>query len=240
MPVGKQAVHAGSRGLHFAKLHEGRAVLGHQHAAIVQAAAAGLVEVLGEQHLARTDGIGGVGDDHVELLLGGGDEAHAVVDHQVQARVFISALGVVRQEFLAHFDDSAVDLDHGDALDIAVLAHFTQHAAVATADDQHALHRAVGEDRYVGEHLVIDELVRLGGLNHAIQRHHTAHARIFEDHQMLVLGAHFVQQLVHAEALAVSVVESFLVIAHGLSPLLAVFADGTPPQEKARILRWLR
>ncbi|MNZ80567.1 hypothetical protein D3C78_992070 [compost metagenome] len=208
-------MHALGGGLHFAQLHERRAVLGDQDAAIVQAAAAGLVEVLREQHLARTDGVGGVGDDHVELLLGGGDEAHAVVDHQVQARILEGALGVVGQVLLAHLDHGAVDLDHGDVLDAAVLGHFAQHAAVAAADDQHALGQAVGEDRHVGEHLVVDELVGLGGLDHAVQRHHPAHAGVLENHQMLMLGTHFVEHLVDAKALAVTIVESFLVVAHG-------------------------
>ncbi|MNZ74538.1 hypothetical protein D3C78_929890 [compost metagenome] len=84
----------------------------------------------------------------------------------------------------------------------------------------------MGEDRHVGEHLVVDELVRLGGLDHAVQGHDATHPRVLEDHQVLVLGAHFVKQLVHAKALAVTVVEGFLVVTHGLSPLLAVLADG--------------
>ncbi|MNQ61810.1 hypothetical protein D3C85_761320 [compost metagenome] len=108
-------------------------------------------------------------------------------------------------------------------LDAAVLGHFTQHAAIAATNDQHALGGAVGQDRHVGEHFVVDEFVGFGGLDHAVQRHHPAHARVFENHQVLVLGTHFVQQLVHAKTLAVAFVEGFQVLvgrvgAHGKSP----------------------
>ncbi|MNR46555.1 hypothetical protein D3C85_1655370 [compost metagenome] len=67
----------------------------------------------------------------------------------------------------------------------------------------------------MGEHFVVDEFVGFGGLDHAVQRHHPAHARVFEDHQVLVLGAHFVQQFFHAKTLAVAFVEGFQVVAGG-------------------------
>jgi hypothetical protein len=45
-----------------------------------------------------------------------------------------------------------------------------RHAAIAAADDQHPLRRAMGEDRHMRHHLVIDELVALGDLHDAVQR----------------------------------------------------------------------
>ncbi len=84
MPVGKQTVHAPGCGLHATQLHERRAILGDQNAAFIEAAMAGLIKVFREQDFTRADRIGGVGDDHVELLFGGRDEAHAIVDDQVQ------------------------------------------------------------------------------------------------------------------------------------------------------------
>src|SRR5476649_2087293 len=87
VPVREQAAQASRGGLHFGQLHERRTVLGHQDATFVQAATAGLIEVLGKQHFTGTDGVGGVGNDDVEFFLGGGDETHAVVDHQVQPPV---------------------------------------------------------------------------------------------------------------------------------------------------------
>jgi hypothetical protein len=88
----------------------------------------------------------------------------------------------------------------------------------------------------VGEHLVIDELVGLGGLDHAVQGHDPAHAGVLEDHQVLVFGTHLVQQLVDAETLAVAVVESFQVFAHGAGSRRNGGRRGRWPAEKARIL----
>ena len=96
---------------------------------------------------------------------------------------------------------------------LACLGHFAQHAAVTAADDQHAPGGAVGEDRHVGEHFVVDEFVGFGGLDHAVQRHHPAHARVLENHQVLMFGAHFVQQFFHAKTLAVTFIEGFQVLA---------------------------
>ncbi len=70
----------------------------------------------------------------------------------------------------------------------------------------------------MGKHFVVDELVGFGGLDHAVEGHDAAHAGIFEDHQMLAFGAHFMQQLVDLEPLPVSLVESFLKVAHGCLP----------------------
>src|SRR3546814_12019307 len=61
-------------------------------------------------------------------------------------------------------------------------------AVVAAADDQHLLRRAMREDRQVGEHLVVDELVPLRRLHHAIQREHAPEAAVLEQLQALMLG----------------------------------------------------
>ena len=122
---------------------------------------------------------------------------------------------MVRQELLAHLDHGAIDFNHGDVFDAAMFGNFAQHTAIAATDNQHALGCAVGEDRYVGEHLVVDEFVGFSGLDNAVERHDPAHARVLEDHQMLMLGAHFVQQFFHTEALAVTFIQRLLIIAHG-------------------------
>ncbi|RMS16985.1 hypothetical protein ALP75_204777 [Pseudomonas syringae pv. actinidiae] len=176
---------------------------------------AGLIEVFREQDFTWTDRVGGVGNDHVEFFFGGRYKAHAIVDDQVQTRIIKSATGVIGQELLAHLDHRGVDLDHGDVLDGQVLGDFAQHAAIAAANDQYTFGSAMSQNRHVSEHLVIDELIRFGGLDHTIQRHDPAHTRVLEDHQMLVLGAYFVQHFFHTKALAVAFVQRFLIIAHG-------------------------
>ncbi len=113
---------------------------------------------------------------------------------------------MIGQIFLAHLDHGRIDLDHGDMFDAHVLGDFTQHAAVATADDQHTLGCTVRQNRHMGEHFVVDEFVRFGGLNDAVQRHDTAHARVLEDHQVLVIGTYFVKHFFNTKALAVAFV----------------------------------
>ena len=95
--------------------------------------------------------------------------------------------------------------------------------AITAANDQYTLDGAVRQNRHMGQHLVIDELVGFGGLNNTIQRHDTAHHRVFENNQMLVFCSHFMEQLVHAKTLAVAFVKGFKIIGfkrfgHGKSP----------------------
>ena len=63
---------------------------------------------------------------------------------------------------------------------------------------------AVGEDRHMGHHLVIDELVARGDLRGAVQHQHLAEVLLLEQHEVLVRGLLLVQHLVdregHAEA----------------------------------------
>ncbi|MOA17950.1 hypothetical protein D3C78_1382340 [compost metagenome] len=99
-------------------------------------------------------------------------------------------------------DHTGVDLNHGDLLYALMAADFAQHGAVATADDQHFLRLAVGQQRYVGHHFVIDELIALGGLHHAVERHHAPQNRVFKNHQILMLGLLTIQHVLYREVLA--------------------------------------
>ena len=85
-----------------------------------------------------------------------------------------------------------------------VLEHFLGDAAVAAADDQHLARLAVREDRHMGHHLVIDELVARGDLRRAVEHQHLAEELVLEQHQMLVLGLRLVEHPLdlegHAEA----------------------------------------
>src|SRR5947209_1569658 len=84
------------------------------------------------------------------------------------------------------------------------LANSTTDAAISTADDQHLPGPAVGEDRNMGHHLVIDELVLGGDLDGAVEHQRLAEKSVLEQNQMLVLGLHLVQHpldlIGHAEA----------------------------------------
>ena len=89
-------------------------------------------------------------------------------------------------------------------------ADFAQHAAVAAADDQHFLRRAVRQQRHVGQHFVIDELVTLGGLHHAVERHYAPQHRVLEDHRILMIGLLAVQHLLYREVLAEARMQRFV------------------------------
>ena len=59
-------------------------------------------------------------------------------------------------------------------LDFLVLEHFTQRAAVAAADDHDALGARVREQRRVGHHLVVEEVVARGDHHAAVDHHQLA------------------------------------------------------------------
>ena len=72
-----------------------------------------------------------------------------------------------------------------------MLEGFAQHAAVAPADDQHALGVSVRHDRHMGDHLVIAELVLLGGLDDAVEHQYAAEQRVAKHDRLLKGGSPF-------------------------------------------------
>ena len=150
-------------------LQERHAVLGDEHAARLQASLAAGVEFRAEEHLAGPDRIGGIDQDDVEAPIRLGNELHAVGDHQVEARI-VEDGGVEAAKMLTReLHHRGVDLDLGQPFHALVLQRLLGHAAIAAADDQHLARRAVGEDRHMGHHLVVDELVAGGDLHHPVE-----------------------------------------------------------------------
>jgi hypothetical protein len=99
---------------------------------------------------------------------------------------------------------------YGYLLDRGMLQHLLGHAAVAAADNQHAPGLAMGQNRHVRHHLVIDELVRFRGLHHAVEGQHAAEGLAFEQLQTLMPGLAVKQQLVDPDLDAKAVMEGFL------------------------------
>ena len=98
---------------------------------------------------------------------------------------------------------------------------FAQHRAVAAADDQDMLRVAVGQQRHVGHHFVINKLIAFGGLHDAIQRHHPAKGAVVEDDQILMIGFFVVQHVINAKVLTKMVMQRFMpqwIIGHGEAP----------------------
>ena len=113
------------------------------------------------------------------------------------SKVVAGDLGVVLQRGV---DDGAVDLAQHRLLDGRMLQHLAHDAAVAAADDQHALGLVHHHQRHVRHHLVVDELVRRRELAHAVEHQHRAPGLVLEDDEVLVLGLDLVQDLIRLEA----------------------------------------
>src|SRR5690606_26233648 len=127
--------------------------------------------------------------------------------HDGGARVVIGTGGVVGEILFAHVNHAAVDLDLGNVLNVFVLQHFAQNAAVTAADNEYALRVRVGEQRHMHHHFVVNKFVAFGGLHHAIEQHHAAHKRRVDNLQVLVLGFNFKQHFSNGKGLAITRVQ---------------------------------
>ena len=194
----------------LAALQERHAVLRDHDPARRQATPAVPVEVLAEQRHAGPHGVDRIDDDDVEAPVAAGDEFDRVGDHQVGARVLEGVLADRAQVGLGQLDDAGVDIDHGDPLDGAVLQGLLEHAAVAAADDQHLARGAVGQDRHVREHLVVDELVALGGLDDIVQDQHPAQGPVLEHDHALMRGPAVVEDFFGFQLESQTRVQDFL------------------------------
>ena len=85
---------------------------------------------------------------------------------------------MVGKKLAAQLDDRGIDLDLHYPLDFRVPEHLAQHAPVTTTDDEHAACAAVRKEGHVGQHLVVDEFVTLGGLDDAIEDENSPKARV--------------------------------------------------------------
>ena len=130
---------------------------------------------------------------------------------------------MVGQVLATERDDARVDFHHGDGFNGTMAGHFTQHCAVAAADNQDMLRVTVRQQRNVGHHFVIDKLVALGGLHHAVQRHHAAKGGVFEDDEILVIGFLMIEHVINGKVLTKLVMQCFMpqrVVGHTRTPPL--------------------
>ena len=148
-----------------------------------------------------------------------GDELHAIVKDQPGAQVVEGAPTDAGQMPSRELDHAGIELDHGGAGDASVLQHLFQGAAVAAADDQDIARRAVGHERDVRDHLVIDELVALGGLDEAVEHEHASDLRRLEDDRFLECGAPPMDVALDQEPLPpVRIVDLFEPLGHHTRP----------------------
>jgi len=149
------------------------------------------VEFGGEELLGGTDGVGGVDDDDIKSFLCVDGvvmhESETIANEKVHTGVVVGA-GDGGEILLAGLDDVAIDVNHGHVFNGVMLAHFTQDATVATADDENALGVLVGMHRNVAKHFLVAALVTSGNLNDAVQKHDTTPGLRVEDDEILKLG----------------------------------------------------
>ena len=112
----------------------------------------------------------------------------AVTDDDFGPRIGPRIAADCRHVLAGETDDLAIDLDHHGPLDRAMLQHATQHAAVARPDDQHAPRLAMRQQRHVRDHLLIDELVRFGDLDAAVEHQYAAVTGTLEDQDVLIVA----------------------------------------------------
>src|SRR5690606_17116159 len=160
------------------------------------------------------------GDNHIKGLRGLVNKIDAVVDNQLKARIVIATGIMVRQILTTERNHTGIDFHHSDGFEGLMTGDFTQHGTVAAADNQHMFRVAVGQQRDVGHHLVIDKLIALGGLHHTVQRHHAAKGSVLEDDQILMIGFLVVKHVIHGKVLTKLIMQRFMpyrFFGHGLS-----------------------
>lgn len=108
----------------------------------------GLIEELGRWAC----GVGGIGDDHVELVLVLLDELETVTNVDLNAGVLISDRRV-GQVLLSSVDYDLIDLADVQLLNRRVAGELTQDSSVSSSNHQHLLGVGVCEHRQMGDGL---------------------------------------------------------------------------------------
>lgn len=151
-----------------------------------------------EESLGGTIGIGGVGDDDVELVLVVVEELEAIADVGLGLGV-VEATGHGGEVLLGETDDSLVDVAEGSLLNTVVLDNLTEDTTVTTADDKNLLGVGVGVEGEVGNHLLVGELIALGALDDVVEDKDVAEVGGLEDEDVLVLALLVDEDLLNAE-----------------------------------------
>ena len=172
--------------------------MGGDDAALTKGALEELEVGLLEEGLGGALGVGGVGDDDVELVLVVVEELEAVADVHLDLGVLVSDAHA-GQVLLAKTDNSLVDVTEDGLLDAVVLDNLAEHTTVAAADDEYLFGVGVGEHSQVGDHLLVGELVALGALDNVVEDEDHAVVGGLENEDILVEGLLVVDDLVDLE-----------------------------------------
>lgn len=151
-----------------------------------------------EQALGRAIRVGGVGDDDIKLALLLVEKLEAVANVGLDGRVLV-ANSHTREVLLGETDDSLVNVAEDGLLDRLVLDNLTEDTTVTTTNDKNLLGVGVRHHGEVGDHLLVGELVALGGLDDVVKDEDHAVVGRLEDEDILVEGLFVVDDLVDLE-----------------------------------------
>jgi hypothetical protein len=151
-----------------------------------------------EESLSGTIGVGGVGDDDVELVLVVVEELDAIADVGLGLGV-VEAASHGGEVLLGETDNSLVNVAEGGLLDTVVLDNLTENTTVTTTNDKDLLGVRMGVEGEVSDHLLVGELIALGALDDVVEDQNVAEVGGLEDEDVLVLGLLVDENLLNAE-----------------------------------------
>jgi len=151
-----------------------------------------------EESLGGTIGVGGVGDDDVELVLVVVEELEAIANVGLGLGV-LEADGHALEVLLGETDNSLVNVAESGLLNTVVLDDLTEDTTVTTTNDKDLLGVGVGVEGEVGNHLLVGELIALGGLDDVVEDKDVAEVGGLEDEDVLVLALLVGEDLLNAE-----------------------------------------
>jgi hypothetical protein len=151
-----------------------------------------------EESLGGTIGVGGVGDDDVELVLVVVEELEAIANVGLGLGV-LEADGHALEVLLGETDNSLVNVAEGGLFNTVVLDDLTENTTVTATNDKDLLGVGVGVEGEVGNHLLVGELIALGGLDDVVEDKDVAEVGGLEDEDVLVLALLVGEDLLNAE-----------------------------------------
>ncbi len=166
-------------------VQQGRFALLNDDTALPQGQHGIAIEIQCEQTFSRTHRVGTVDNQHINAVrLDITHPLDAITEKEVGAGVAIR-FAQLWKVLLRHAGYPLIDFYLPGLLHSRVFQHFFQGAAVATTDDDHFFRVLVGEQRRMGHHFVIQEIVPGGQHHTAVQYHQVAEGFGFIDFEFL-------------------------------------------------------
>ena len=173
-------------------------MLVYHDAVLMQRLIAVAVKFLGKESLAGSEGVCGIHDDEVIVVLLAADKFQAVLIMDVNPLI-LQLTGDPGKKALTYLNDLFVDLHKVNMLNLRVFHKLPDRAAVSGADDEHAFHVRMNRHRHMNNHLMVDELVLLGQHHIAVQHKESAELRRFKNINSLKFALSAVKLLIYLD-----------------------------------------